>query len=394
MASTRKEVKTTLFAVSGDLLFTIFYFSYYIHCTAQTRIDKVLHTEESGITDLKRSLLSLLIIGFVSLTGVKLSQAFFSDTETSNTNTISTGQIDLKVNGEDNPTAVVNFSNLLPGGQQAFPKTLRVTDSDAHVWMHIKDVQTAQGTQSEAETTEEAQLGYEKHDIDKYLSYRASVGGIPIISSPISFSDAVSCWIPLGVLTAGQIFDMEQVFGLDSTVTNWAQGDTMNFTEEFYAEQADFNPSPTGPVSTTGRIWDAQNEKCIDSLELVTSVNIPANLTTGVSSITSEQGQNYKIKAVGTANAGDTIIFDAKYSLTERILNDTWTDVVSGYESAGPNLLNLMVNNVFVDWGQYNDEHTYWHEFTGDGNVLNFKVYDTYSSNNTGHITVEIYKIH
>ena len=133
----------------------------------------------------------------------------------------------------------------------------------------------------------------------------------------------------------------------------------------------------------------------MDSLELVDTILVNSTSATPVlSSVTSEIGKNYKIKAIGTANAGDTITFDAEYSLTGKVPADTWTDDVSGYESEGPNLLDLMVNNSFVNWGAFNEDHTYWYETVGDGNAFSFKINDIFPSNNSGSLIVEIYKLY
>lgn len=109
------------------------------------------------------------------------------------------------------------------------------------------------------------------------------------------------------------------------------------------------------------------------------------------STINLESGKYYQLKASGIANAGDTIEFDAKYSITNRILGDTWTDSVSGYESYGTNLLELEVNNTFVDWGDYNPEHVYYWTMLGDGSPLALGIYDIYYPNNKGFLTVDIY---
>jgi len=114
----------------------------------------------------------------------------------------------------------------------------------------------------------------------------------------------------------------------------------------------------------------------------VSSTPVPKNLVAG----------NYKFVVSGTAFAGDTIEFDAKYSKTHRIPDDTWTDAISGY-SLGPEVLDLHVNGATVEWGDYNAEHIYEYEFSSliDGTVT-FCIYDTYPINNSGHLIVEIYE--
>ncbi|KKR27801.1 MAG: hypothetical protein UT61_C0066G0016, partial [Candidatus Woesebacteria bacterium GW2011_GWA1_39_8] len=52
------------------------------------------------IMKFKKSLVSLLAIGAVTIAGVAATRAFFSDTETSTGNTFEAGSIDLKVDNE------------------------------------------------------------------------------------------------------------------------------------------------------------------------------------------------------------------------------------------------------------------------------------------------------
>ena len=104
---------------------------------------------------------------------------------------------------------------------------------------------------------------------------------------------------------------------------------------------------------------------------------------------------NYKFVVSGTAFAGgeytEDIEFDAKYSITHSDSGDTWTDTVSGYESHGKELLDLQVNGISLEWGDCNVDHIYVCSWTGGG-VVEFCIKDIYYPNNTGYLTVEIYK--
>ena len=127
---------------------------------------------------------------------------------------------------------------------------------------------------------------------------------------------------------------------------------------------------------------------------LVDTVYVYAdNTSTIYSNVTLESGKNYQLKASGIANAGDTIDFDAKYSITNRIVDDEWTDLVSGYEGYGTGLLELKVNGEFVSWGDFNSEHIYYWNIVGDGSPLGVAlwIYDIYYPNNSGFLTVDIY---
>lgn len=340
-----------------------------------------------------RILLSLITIASVAALGFAATQAFFSDTEKSSANTFTAGRLDLKINGRDNPEAIINISDLKPGDNQIVNKTLFIDNNPAKVYLHLKDLEASQGAQTEPEELEEN--GEPKSDLENYLTYDLLIGENALIalSDSILLSDVVSCWIPLGEILGATDVILQQSFHFDASVTNWAQGDTLTFTEEFYAVQSHNNPNPVLPDLGTNRYWNSQTKKC-EELEPIATLSIPANSSQDTTSThTSEDGAQYRIKALGTANAGDTIEFDAKYSITNRITGDSWTDTVTGYESYGPTLLDLMVNGGFVDWGAYNSSHVYWYETLGNGNKFTFKIYDVYYPNNTGSLTVEIYKL-
>jgi len=128
----------------------------------------------------------------------------------------------------------------------------------------------------------------------------------------------------------------------------------------------------------------------------IETVTVDANDPSGTTSTaTLESGKTYWFKASGTAEAGDTIEFDAKYSITKRIIGDTWTDSVSGYEGWGLTLLDLQIDSVSPDWGAFNPDHVYWSSQTGSGDpvAFTFRIYDIYYPNNSGSLTVEIYEL-
>ena len=135
-------------------------------------------------------------------------------------------------------------------------------------------------------------------------------------------------------------------------------------------------------IPFSGNNW-AMYLKYLPELLLVDTVQVYANDPNSVeSNIDLKSGVQYELEAMGTAFAGDTIDFDAKYSITDRISGDTWTDLVSGYESYGTKLLNLLVDGVEVDWGTYNDEHTYYYDVTGIGIPIELLIYDICYPNN------------
>ena len=135
-----------------------------------------------------------------------------------------------------------------------------------------------------------------------------------------------------------------------------------------------------------------------NALYYIETVSVPANKDTPTSSVIPLQaGKNYELKTYGTACAEMnspptcTIFFDAEYAQNVNEATKQWVDGVEGYEGYGPNLLDLMVNGGFVDWGTYNSAHTYWLPVTGTGSTLSLQVYDIYYPNNAGNLNVDIY---
>lgn len=135
------------------------------------------------------------------------------------------------------------------------------------------------------------------------------------------------------------------------------------------------------------------NTECPQYAHVETVVVDADNPIPTTSSAILENGVDYTLVATRTAFAGDTIDFDAKYSITHKISGDTWTDKVSAYASHGTILLNLLVDGVEVDWGIYNEDHKYECTITGDNTHVDLLIYDIYYPNNVGSLTVDIYKI-
>ncbi len=124
----------------------------------------------------------------------------------------------------------------------------------------------------------------------------------------------------------------------------------------------------------------------------VETINVDASQSTAVSTSALENEVTYLLEASGKVFAGDTIDFDAMYSITNRIPLDTWTDSVSGYESYGTSLLDLLVDGTDGLWGAYNPEHTYSLIMIGTDTQVDLLIYDIYYPNNAGSLAVDVSK--
>jgi hypothetical protein len=136
-------------------------------------------------------------------------------------------------------------------------------------------------------------------------------------------------------------------------------------------------PPPSCPAGTT-------------QSSVIETVTVPATSSTDTLSInTLANGTNYLLKAYGTADAGDGITFDARYSFRTSS-SVVWTDAVSTYESYGTQLLDLLFNTS-TPWGSYNSSHEYLALVAGNGAIGHFLISDVYNPNNSGEIKVDIH---
>jgi hypothetical protein len=127
---------------------------------------------------------------------------------------------------------------------------------------------------------------------------------------------------------------------------------------------------------------------CVDSAE-------PEGV---LSSIVLVDGVNYrfKVRKVWTEAGIEGRYVDAEYTTS-----DYWNAFADGAEDQK----DFQVNYKFVDWGAYTADHIYYHDFTGTGNRVNFRVFegDAHQSppvqdaslyeNNRGTLSVEIYTL-
>ncbi|MFC1869941.1 hypothetical protein ACFLYE_01565 [Chloroflexota bacterium] len=133
--------------------------------------------------------------------------------------------------------------------------------------------------------------------------------------------------------------------------------------------------------------------------ELVETVIVPASSITPIFSINSLQnGAKYILKASGTwrDTSQPNHYIDAEYTTF-----DGWITHIDGTPNWGPNQKDLMVDNTFVDWGNYNLTHEYELYYTGSGARLSFMIIDkdpskpidpSWYADNVGSLKVEIYE--
>jgi len=198
------------------------------------------------------------------------------------------------------------------------------------------------------------------------------------------------------------------------TITGYVIGNDITFTTTYTGP---YNPgytvtvtgtiAPDGVVSGTSP-WPWQfnigTAKAVGGVcpvnttqNYIETVTVNSAIMAGTNSSTLVSGQNYYFDVNGTwtNRPGETV--DAKYTTMDNWLTNS--DAPSGgYLNE---LLDLQINNAFVDWGLYSPLHIYSRNFVGNGSVVNFSVFDGEVGSNTpnagwygdnvGNLTVNIY---
>ena len=223
----------------------------------------------------KGILMSILMIGVVAMAAGAGTLAYFSDTEESTGNVFAAGTIDIAVDEQNPWMESFALEDLKPCEVDYIEFWIdNVGTNDAKIWKKLTVTGTSGGeavyppgnpvasSESEYEEGYVEGTGYvEKCDIDTVITYDlyveiynetgALVDSYVIIDAEddVKISDVDGYYIYLGDLPAGYSMYVNQSYHMQPDVTNWAQGDTMSFDIELYAEQLG-GPGPS-PVWTS-----------------------------------------------------------------------------------------------------------------------------------------------
>jgi len=206
----------------------------------------------------KSILVSLVTIGLLaSVIGVG-TYAFFSDTETSEGNTIGAGTLDLWVNGGDldsqEVTKLIALEDLKPSlVQETADITLKIIDNPGKLYKMITNVECFQANQTEPEVDEEtAYPGRAEWKFTDYTWFDMKINGQTYVPDGlVKVGELAGKWIYLGEFQPMTNVVIKQSFHLDADVTNWAQGDVCQFDEVFMVRQVNaprMSPLPWQPA--------------------------------------------------------------------------------------------------------------------------------------------------
>lgn len=187
---------------------------------------------------MKKVLLSLFTIAMVGALITGGAVAYFSDVETAEDNVFQAGTVDIEVDGQ-NPwtksyTVKIGDDKFLKPCETGYIsfEIHNAGNNPVVVWKHIGNIVCADGLNPESEDPGDDR-------IDKVIDYDLEVDSDVIftIDDGLSVRNIKSMWMPLGTLQPSDRVTVTQSYHMRADTGNWAQGDTMTFDIDLYAEQ-------------------------------------------------------------------------------------------------------------------------------------------------------------
>ena len=132
-----------------------------------------------------------------------------------------------------------------------------------------------------------------------------------------------------------------------------------------------------------------------DSCHFLEHIEVPATGDVIVSTNILRTNVEYLVKTSGTykywyPNHPEAIA-DAEWAETTALQKQGWNKGEGAGLYSKEHNLDLMINNEAVDWGGYNENHTYLYELTGSNLRISFSIFDMNSRDNQGSISVTIF---
>ena len=195
----------------------------------------------------KKMLLSILIIGVVAVSAGAGTWAYYSDTETSNDNTLTAGTLDLQLDGA-NGIAGVSISNVAPGDLDVTADTILVSNEgtiDGTLTASVSNVGDSEnGCANDAETDDDdttSNDGYACSDesAEGDLSYEVQVtvtdGGANTYTGYLNPLSVNLVDMDFGTLGADKTITVK--YSVDAGADNQIQGDGLIFDIDFSLDQ-------------------------------------------------------------------------------------------------------------------------------------------------------------
>ncbi|MFO7793514.1 MAG: TasA family protein [Candidatus Nanohaloarchaea archaeon] len=234
----------------------------------------------------KHILASLIIIGLVGIGLGSTTMAMFNDTETSQGNQFTAGELDLKVdweesyNGEhvetqnltNDPGAIFDFEDLKPGDHGEATISLHLEDNPGWIWMNLNQTSNWDNACTEPERKAEGQCGSEG-ELDEELEFViwADDGDNVLQDDENVIFEGTAQELEEQSTAEGLLLDGDtstnetepfageetgyigMKWNLPLETGNHIQGDSVSYDVEFYTEQRRHNDNPDNP-------WDSEND--------------------------------------------------------------------------------------------------------------------------------------
>jgi len=303
---------------------------------------------------------SLLTVGLVSSMMGMGTFAYFSDTETSSGNTMAAGILNLIVGGRDPwPADVpfVNIADLKPSYTRVNSTDLMIQNNPGKLYKRISGIVCGQGVSSEPEVLEEN--GQPKYDIDKYTWFDLGVRGQTYIpDNALTVADIADKYIYLGCFQPNVPINVTQSFHLWTDVTNWAQGDSCRFVEEYLLQQTNDTSIPSPCFNDCHACLASKGIRVVSYLQGKRWDNSPVRpgRSTPNQALAFETNQNENnFFSLGFSNAttgAAWIIIEFNYPVINdigedvRVVEDTW----GGPGSYPAETADVYASKDMVDW--------------------------------------------
>lgn len=203
---------------------------------------------------MKRILLSLVVIGLISVAAIGATRAYFFDTETSTSNVLTAGTLDLKVDDKEGTQVVhLSRSNLVPGpawttqygGQWVIknagsvPGTVTVTIKNLKDWENgCNDPETKAGDTTCGTGSDQGELGKGLINRVYWTLNQVPWGTVGPTFSSLANAVNVPVTGSLYHLNAGESKNAYLYLTWDTSATdNLGQGDSVEFDVEFRLDQ-------------------------------------------------------------------------------------------------------------------------------------------------------------
>ncbi|MCL5095216.1 MAG: hypothetical protein M1575_00550 [Patescibacteria group bacterium] len=190
---------------------------------------------------------------------------------------------------------------------------------------------------------------------------------------------------------------------LHATNTIWSGCQTWGQIAVNWVEALGYECKWCGEIS--GRKINADTEEGVEDwpiylLEKIDTVNVLPNGNSYPSSVSLNNSEDYYVEVSGTYTyitpgaGGSSGQADAEYSdRPDWSYGPGWKKGEDVFPPVWTNALDVLISGSNIDWGEYNPTHRYSTIYTGSGSPANFSIWDSGYGDNSGSLTVNIYRI-